>query len=296
MSLFALPLKSGLNLQSTVTLRNGVKMPMFGLGTYLIEGKSVKETIKYAVESLGVRHIDTAAFYENEAEIGAAIKELSVPRDQLFITTKLWISSQGYENALAAFEESRRKLQVEYVDLYLIHHPSASHAKNDQDHARLRAESWRALEKLYNEKKVRAIGVSNYNVRHLQMLLKDCNVPPAVNQVEFHPLLTQADLLQFCHQNEIHFEGYSSLAKGNKKLLKNAAVLSAAQSANKTPAQVLLRWVLQKGAVVIPKSSNQQRLRENVELFDFELSDATMKELDSLNENWHCTWTSDQIP
>lgn len=260
-------------LSDTTTLNNGVQMPWFGLGVFQAnDGEEVKQSVLSAIKA-GYRSVDTAAAYDNEQGVGEAIQECGVPREQLFITTKLANPDQGYENALKAFEDSRRKLGLDYIDLYLIHWPVKGKYK----------ESWRALEKLYSEGKIRAIGVSNFHVHHLQDLMEGSAVVPAVNQVELHPRLSQRELRQFCGENNIQVEAWSPLMKG--QLLDNETIVQLAEKHRKTPTQIILRWDVQSGIVTIPKSVKEARIRENADIFDFELDDADMKAVDALNLN-----------
>jgi len=260
-------------LQDTVTLNNGVKMPWVGLGVFKVEdGQVVVDAVKAAIKH-GYRSIDTAAFYQNEAGVGQGIRESGVAREELFITTKVWNSDQGYESTLKAFESSLSKLGLEYVDLYLIHWPVKGKYK----------ETWKALEKLYKEGKVRAIGVSNFNIHHLEDLLSDCEIKPAVNQVEYHPHLTQEALREFCQQQEIQLEAWSPLKKGI--LLSDPVIVELAEKYKKTPAQIILRWDLQNGVITIPKSIKEHRIIENADLFDFQLAEEDMKKISALNIN-----------
>lgn len=272
-----------LGIETKTVLNNGVEMPIFGLGTY--QSGSSRETqaiVAYALE-IGYRHIDTARFYGNERDIGKAIKNSGIPREEIFVTTKLWNSDHGYNRALKAFEESLTDLGFDYVDLYLIHWPV-------QD---LRNESWRALEKLQVEGKCRAIGVSNYTIGHLKELLDISPVMPAVNQVEFSPFLYQKDLLEFCRFNNIQFESYSPLTKGHK--LDDIRLSAIARKYTKSPAQILVRWTLQKEVVVIPKSSRKERIRENADVFDFVISPEDMDRLDALHKNLRVSWDPTKI-
>jgi methylglyoxal/glyoxal reductase len=254
-------------------LHNGVEMPWFGLGVFKAkEGEEVEFAVKTAI-TVGYRSIDTAAFYENEKGVGKAVKESGVPREELFITTKVWNSHQGYESTLAAFEESRKKLELEYIDLYLIHWPVKGKFK----------ETWKALEKLYKDGWVRAIGVSNFQVHHLEDLLDDCEIVPMVNQVEYHPLLTQKELHSFCKSHRIQLEAWSPLMRG--EVLKHPTVTELAAKYQKTPAQIVLRWDLQNEVVTIPKSVHDHRIKENANIFDFEISREDMERLDGLNQN-----------
>lgn len=230
------------NLQSAVSLHNGVKMPWLGLGVFKVkDGDEVVHSVKSALKA-GYKSIDTAAVYQNEEGVGQAIKEAGVPREELFITTKVWNSDQGYDSAIKAFETSLEKLGLDYIDLYLIHWPVKGKYK----------ETWKALETLYKEKKVKAIGVSNFQIHHLEDLMKDAEIKPMVNQLELHPLLSQSELRDFCRNQEIQIEAWSPLAQG--ELLENAALKDIAQKYGKSVAQVILRWDLQNGIVTIPKS------------------------------------------
>lgn len=290
---------SKLTIESTVTLNNGVEMPRVGLGTWQIrDGRPVRRAIEWALEA-GYRLIDTAAMYGNERGVGQAVKQSGIPREEIFVTTKLWNNDHGYEPALQAFDESMRKLGLDYVDLYLIHWPVSG----------LRAETWRALEKIYEEGRARAIGVSNYTIRHLEDLLGGTDtVPatnhssssgrsltvPAVNQVEFHPWLYQKELLDYCVEHDIRLEAYSPLTKGRR--LDNPALREIAESYGKSTAQILIRWALQHDIVVIPKSDDKQHIRDNADIFDFEISERDMCRLDDLDEDFHCTWDPTSEP
>ncbi|MGM7681071.1 aldo/keto reductase [Cytobacillus sp. Hm23] len=248
-------------------------MPWLGLGVYKAEdGKQVIDAVKAAIRA-GYRSIDTAAIYKNEEGVGQAIKQSEVPREELFITSKVWNSDQGFESTLRAFEESLARLNLDYLDLYLIHWPVEGKYK----------ETWRALEQLYKDGKVRAIGVSNFHVHHLQDLLTDAEIKPMVNQVEFHPKLLQEELRNFCREHQIQFEAWSPLMHG--KLLDNELLTEIANKHNKTAAQVILRWDLQSGVVTIPKSIKEHRIIENASIFDFELTNEDMRTINDLNED-----------
>ena len=253
-------------------LRNGVHMPWLGFGVFKVkEGDEVINSVKQAIR-IGYRSIDTAAVYANEKGVGKAIRESGVAREELFITTKVWNTDQGFASTLQAFEASRKKLGLEYIDLYLIHWPVKEKYK----------ETWKALEKLYKEGAVRAIGVSNFQIHHLRDLLENCEVVPLVNQVEFHPLLTQKELLAFCRENHIQLEAWSPLMRGN---LDIPVLKELGKKYQRTPAQIVLRWDLQLEVVTIPKSINPRRIAENARIFDFELAEEDIKRLDALNEN-----------
>jgi diketogulonate reductase-like aldo/keto reductase len=273
-----------LRIDTKVKLNNGVEMPIFGLGTYQTEsGKEAGEAVLHALE-IGYRHIDTAAMYGNEEDVGDAIKESGIPREEIFVTTKLWNSDHGYDKALAAFEESQEKLGLDYVDLYLIHWPVED----------LRKESWRALEKLLKEGRCRAVGVSNYMTWHLEELLEGSSTVPAVNQVEFSPYLYLRDLHDFCRSHDIRLESYSPLTKGHQ--LNDPKLAEVARKYSKSPAQILIRWALQKGVVVIPKSSRKERIKENAEVFDFTISDQDMEILDSFDRGLRTSWDPSTAP
>ncbi|ANE47620.1 glyoxal reductase [Paenibacillus swuensis] len=257
----------------TTVLNNGVEMPWFGLGVWqAADGEEVVRAVTGAIQA-GYRSIDTAAVYKNEAGVGQGIRESGVPREELFITTKVWNADQGYETTLAAFEASLKLLGLEYVDLYLIHWPVKGKYK----------ETWKALEELYRNGRVRAIGVSNFHVSHLEDLLTDAEVVPAVNQVEYHPRLAQPELKQFCEEHNIQLEAWSPLMQG--KLLDEPTLTAIAGKYNKSTAQVILRWDLQNEVVTIPKSVQQERIEANAQIFDFELSDEDMAAIDALNKN-----------
>ncbi|WP_329610128.1 aldo/keto reductase [Pseudalkalibacillus berkeleyi] len=260
-------------IQETIQLHNGVKMPRLGFGVFKVEeGSEVVESVKTALEA-GYRSIDTAAIYRNEEGVGKAIQEANIPREELFITTKVWNKDQGYESTMKAFEDSLEKLGLDYVDLYLIHWPVEGKYKD----------TWRAIENLYESGKARAIGVCNFNVHHLKDLMEDADVKPMVNQIELHPKLTQREVRTFCRDNNIVVEAWSPLMHG--KLLEHPVLKEIGDKYNKTPAQVILKWDLQHDIVTIPKSVNPSRIRENASLFDFSLTNEDMQAIDQLNEN-----------
>jgi diketogulonate reductase-like aldo/keto reductase len=263
------------SLLSTTTLNNGVKMPWLGFGVFKVqEGEEVVNSVKTALE-VGYRSIDTAAIYRNEEGVGQAIVESNVPREELFVTTKVWNGDQGYEATLAAFETSLNKLGLDYLDLYLIHWPVPSKG--------LYVETWKALEKLYKDGRVRAIGVSNFNVNHLEDLLANCEIKPMVNQVEYHPVFNQKELRDFCKKNEIQLEAWSPLMQGG--LLNDPVLVEIANKYNKSTAQVILRWDIQTGVVTIPKSIKPQRIADNADIFDFELTQEDLNQISTLNQN-----------
>lgn len=265
------------NLQDTTTLHNGVKMPWFGLGVFKVEeGPELVNAVKVSIKH-GYRSIDTAAIYENEEGVGQGIreglKEAGISREDLFVTSKVWNADLGYESTIAAYEKSLKKLGLEYLDLYLIHWPVEGKYK----------EAWRALETLYKEGKVKAIGVSNFQIHHLKDLMADAEVKPMVNQVECHPRLTQKEVQAFCKEQGIQLEAWSPLMQG--ELLDNEVLQAIATKHGKSVAQVILRWDLQNGIVTIPKSTKEHRIIENSSVFDFELTEEEMNQIDGLNQN-----------
>ena len=265
------------HLQSTTTLHNGIHMPWFGLGVFKVEeGQELIEAVKQAIKH-GYRSIDTAAIYGNEAGVGQAIAEAlqenGLKREDLFLTSKVWNADLGYEETLAAFDTTMNKLGLEVLDLYLIHWPKAGKYKG----------AWKAMEELYAAGRIRAIGVSNFQIHHLQDLMQDAQVKPMVNQVEYHPRLTQDELRAFCKQHGIQLEAWSPLMQG--ELLDNPVLAEIAASKGKSIAQVILRWDLQNGVVTIPKSTKEHRIIENAAIFDFTLSTEEMERISSLNEN-----------
>ncbi|MGB5647197.1 MAG: aldo/keto reductase [Muriicola sp.] len=260
------------DVNGSFTLHNGVKMPYFGLGVYLSkEGDEVINSVKWALQS-GYRHIDTAAIYNNEEGVGEGIKTSGVPREEVFLVSKVWNSEQGYEATIKAFETSLQKLDTEYLDLYLIHWPVKGKYK----------ETWKALEELYRQKRVRAIGVSNFLQHHLEDLMANASIVPMVNQMEFHPYLVQQQLLDFCRVNRIQYEAWSPLMQG--QIFDMEVFKEMAAKYEKTIAQLVLRWDLQKGVVTIPKSSKKQRIIDNAAIFDFAISEKDMAVLDKLDK------------
>ncbi|WP_306009565.1 MULTISPECIES: aldo/keto reductase [Bacillus] len=265
------------SIQDKTVLNNGVEMPWMGLGVFKVEeGPELVNAVKSAIK-LGYRSIDTAAIYGNEEGVGQGIREgiaeAGISREDLFITSKVWNSDLGFESAIQAYETSLQKLGLEYLDLYLIHWPVEGKYKD----------AWRALEALYKEEKVRAIGVSNFQVHHLEELLKDAEVKPVINQVEYHPRLTQQELKAFCRENGIQLEAWSPLMQG--QLLDNEIIAAIAEKHGKSAAQVILRWDLQNGVITIPKSTKEHRIAANASIFDFELSSDEMEQISSLNQN-----------
>jgi diketogulonate reductase-like aldo/keto reductase len=259
---------------ATTQLKNGVQMPWLGLGVWKVtDEEQLIKAVHSAVET-GYRSIDTAAIYGNEAAVGEAIRTCGLSRDELFVTSKVWNSNQGYETTLQAFDESMDKLGLDVLDLYLIHWPVKGKYKD----------TWRALEKLYAEGRVRSIGVSNFHEHHLTDLLQDAKVVPMVDQVELHPRLSQQPLRQFCKANGIQIEAWSPLMQGGE-LLNHPVLTEIGEKHGKSAAQSVLRWQIQHGIVTIPKSITPSRIRENFQVFDFELSEDEMAAIDAMNEN-----------
>ncbi len=254
------------------TLNNGATMPWLGLGVYKVwDADEALRAVSTAIAA-GYRSIDTASMYQNEEAVGRAIRECGLPRRELFVTTKLWNTDQGYESTLRAFEASRQRLGLEYIDLYLVHWPVPGKYR----------ETWRAMAHLYREGNARGIGVSNHQIPHLIAIIEDTGVTPAVNQIELHPLLTQKDLLQFAREQGIQPEAWRPLMGGNLDL---PLLKQLAEKYGRTAAQIALRWSMQNGVVVIPKSVHEERIRENSQIFDFELDDEDLAAIDGLNEN-----------
>ncbi|MDR6552454.1 aldo/keto reductase [Paenibacillus qinlingensis] len=265
------------NLQQTITLHNGVTMPYIGLGVFKVEdGPEVVQAVKAALK-IGYRSIDTAAIYGNEASVGQGIREglaeNGLTRDQIFVTSKVWNADLGYESTLAAYEASLAKLDLDYLDLYLIHWPVKGKY----------VEAWRALETLYQAGRVKAIGVSNFQIHHLEDVIHTGTIKPMVNQVELHPLLTQTDVHDFCKVHGIQLEAWSPLMQG--QLLDNPVLSVIAAKYGKSIAQVILRWDIQRGIVTIPKSTKEHRILENSSIFDFELTNEDMAAIDGMNQN-----------
>lgn len=254
----------------TVTLNNGIQMPQFGFGVWRIpEGEQTVSAVRVALET-GYRSIDTAALYKNEEGVGRTIRESGIARGELFVTTKVWNSDQGYDQTLRAFEASLQRLAMDYVDLYLVHWPVKGKYKD----------TWRALERLYAQKLTRAIGVSNFQPHHIEDLLADAQVVPTLNQVELHPLLAQRQVRACCAKHDIVVEAWSPLMQGH---LDIPVLAQIAERYGKTPAQVVLRWDIQSGISTIPKSVHADRIRQNAAIFDFELSPEDMRAIDGLD-------------
>ncbi|MEK3787190.1 aldo/keto reductase [Paenibacillus sp. FSL K6-1230] len=265
------------HLQDTTVLANGVKMPWLGLGVFKVEeGPELVSAVREAITQ-GYRSVDTAAIYANEEGVGLGIREgleaAGIEREDLFVTSKVWNSELGYESTLQAYDESLRKLGLEYLDLYLIHWPVEGKFKK----------AWRALETLYTTGRVKAIGVSNFQIHHLEELMKDAEIKPMVNQVEYHPRLTQLELRAYCQKHGIQLEAWSPLMQG--QLLEHKELQEIATRHGKSVAQIIIRWDLQNGVVTIPKSIKAHRIAENANVFDFELSSEDMQLISSLNQD-----------
>jgi diketogulonate reductase-like aldo/keto reductase len=275
-----------MNINSKFKLNNGVEIPVIGLGVFKNPaGETTRNAISYALKA-GYRHIDTAKIYANEKDVGKAVNGSAIPREEIFITTKLWNDDQGYNSTLKACEVSLIELGLDYVDLYLMHWPVE----------KLRLESWKAMEKLLQDGKCLAIGVSNFMSRHIKELLDNCKVIPSVNQIELSPYnyLYRKEVIDLCSQKNIMIEAYSPLTKGRK--LNNPKLIELAQEYNKAPAQILIRWVLEKGFIVIPKSVREDRIKENADVFDFSISEEDMNYFESFNENLVTGWDPTNAP
>ena len=268
-----------MDISSTYALNNGVKIPVLGFGTWQLNYQEGQKAVNQALK-FGYRLIDTAAYYQNEAEVGEAIRASGISRSEIFVVTKLWNSDHFM--AKEAFEKSLANLGLGYIDLYLIHWPVPE-----------RLESWKTLEKLLGSGKVKSIGVSNFTIRHLEELLDSASVVPAVNQVEFTPFLYQKDLLDYCRKKGIILEAYAPLTRGSRLADPNLEEIAA--SHKKTPAQVMLRWSVQKGVIPLPRSKNPARIKENADIFDFNLTGKEMNAIDSFDEGLRTTWDPESM-
>lgn len=259
-------------MDSYKSLLNGIDIPKIGFGTYKLKDENETiDTIKYALK-VGYRFIDTASFYGNEEWIGKAIKESKIKREDIFLATKVWNDSHGYDKAIDSFEKSMKKLDIDYLDLLLIHWPT-----------KLNKETWRAFESLYELGKVRAIGVCNFKIGHLEELRKTAKIMPMVNQIEVHPCFSQKEIVNYCNNYKIQVIGWSPIMKG--QLLEVPLMMDLAEKYNKTIAQIALRWHIQKGIIPIPKSSHYGRIADNIDIFNFELSEEDMIKIDRLDRN-----------
>jgi diketogulonate reductase-like aldo/keto reductase len=258
-----------------VTLNNGVKMPQLGFGVWRADDSQATVAVSKALE-VGYRSIDTAMIYRNEHGVGKAIQESSIPREDLFITTKVWNNDQGMENTLCAYEKSLERLGLDYVDLYLIHWPTPKYDRY--------VDTYKALEKLYQEGRVRAIGICNFDIVHLERILTECDIKPVLNQIECHPYFNQKEMKDFCAKHNIFVEAWSPLEQGGT-VLQDSIILKIAEAHGKSSAQTVLRWHLQNNTIVIPKSVTPSRIEENLNVFDFVLTQDEMEEIDQLNRN-----------
>lgn len=272
-----------LTIDSTKTLHNGVEMPRFGLGVYKMTDKEAATEAMITAIGEGYKAIDTATIYDNEAEVGEAVRNSGVKREELFITSKVWNTDQGYDETLRAFEASLKRLGFDYLDLYLTHW--AIEGKY--------VDTYRAIQRLYDEKLVRSIGVSNHQQHHLEKILATANTKPMVNQIELHPQLTQEPLRSYCADHDIAITSWSPLARG--RLLEDPVLSEIAKTHGKSVAQVIIRWHLQSDLIVIPKSVTPSRIRENAQVFDFSLSEEEMTMIDGLNQDWRSGTHPDEI-
>ncbi len=257
----------------TIELNTGAEVPVIGLGTWDMEGEAEASVLE-ALQA-GYRHLDTAKIYGTEKEIGRALRKSDVPREEIFVTTKVWNTDQGEEGTLAAIDASLSKLDLDYVDLYLIHWPHHSE--------RIREETWKAMEAIYNDGKAKAIGVSNYELHLLREMDSYAEIMPAMNQIEVHPFWYRKDLVDYCHAHDIAVTNYSPLTR--REHLEDPVIANIAKRNGKSPAQVLLRWGVQLGNIVIPKAAKPAHIRENIEIFDFELTKKDIEELAELDQN-----------
>ncbi len=270
----------------TIKLQNGVEMPIVGYGTWETPDEDAAKYVEWALEA-GYRHIDTAAAYGNEVGVGAGIKASGVKREDIFLTTKHWVSERGYDKTIAAIDESLKKLGTDYLDLYLIHWPCVE--KVSPDWAEINADTWRGFEKAYEEGKIRALGVSNFEKKHLEALAKYAKIPAVVNQIEFHPGYTQMDNVKYCQDNGILVQAWSPLGHGT--VLGSEAITGLAEKYGVNSAKICIRYALQHGIVPLPKSTNKDRIADNMNVFDFEISPEDMAFIDALPEmgatGWH---------
>lgn len=255
-----------------ITLNNGIEIPSIGFGVFQVENDG--PTYNAVLQALkdGYRHIDTASAYFNESDVGKAVKDSGIERSEIFITSKLWLQDYGYENAKKGIEESLRKLDTDYIDLYLLHQPYGDYEG-----------AWKALEEAYKEGKLKAIGISNVTVNLWNKFKDYFTIMPTVNQVEFNPFVQQKELRKIMEENGIKLEAYFPLGHGNKDLLGNETIVSLANKYNKNPGQIILRWITQDGVIALPKSTNPQRIQGNIDIFDFELTEEEMKSIYALD-------------
>lgn len=266
-------------MEKSIKLNNGVLIPQPGFGTFMTkDGEEAIQAVKWAVET-GYRHIDTAAIYNNEKGVGEGIRQCGVSREELFVTSKVWNSERGYDKTLKAFDKTMDDLGLDYLDLYLIHWP-ANERQFGKKASKLNQETWRAMEKLYEEGRIKAIGVSNFMPHHIERLMEKATVKPAVNQIEFHPGLLQKDCVEFCKEQEITVEAWSPLGRG--ELIFDELLMGLAEKYGSTVAQLIIRWVMQHDIVPLVKSTKQTRIEENFQVFDFKISSEDMQRIDEM--------------
>lgn len=266
-------------MEKSIKLNNGVLIPQPGFGTFMTkDGEEAIQAVKWAVET-GYRHIDTAAIYNNEKGVGEGIRQCGVSREELFVTSKVWNSERGYDKTLKAFDKTMDDLGLDYLDLYLIHWP-ANERQFGKKASKLNQETWRAMEKLYEEGRIKAIGVSNFMPHHIERLMEKATVKPAVNQIEFHPGLLQKECVEFCKEQEITVEAWSPLGRG--ELIFDELLMGLAEKYGSTVAQIIIRWVMQHDIVPLVKSTKQSRIEENFQVFDFEISSEDMQRIDEM--------------
>lgn len=266
-------------MEKSIKLNNGVLIPQPGFGTFMTkDGEEAIQAVKWAVET-GYRHIDTAAIYNNEKGVGEGIRQCGVSREELFVTSKVWNSERGYDKTLKAFDKTMDDLGLDYLDLYLIHWP-ANERQFGKKASKLNQETWRAMEKLYEEGRIKAIGVSNFMPHHIERLMEKATVKPAVNQIEFHPGLLQKECVEFCKEQEITVEAWSPLGRG--ELIFDELLMGLAEKYGSTVAQLIIRWVMQHDIVPLVKSTKQTRIEENFQVFDFEISSEDMQRIDEM--------------
>lgn len=275
----------------TIIMNNGKAMPVIGFGTWKISDSLAEQMIKYALGT-GYRHIDTAAAYGNEIGVGKGIKSSGVKRDDIFLTTKHWVSERGYEKTLAAIDNSLKKLGTDYLDLYLIHWPCVE--KITPDWAEINADTWRGFEEAHKQGKILTLGVSNFKPHHLEALNKNAKIKPAVNQIEFHPGFTQCDTVEYCQKNGILVQAWSPLGRG--RVFENELIVSLAEKYNVSPAKICLRYALQRGVVPLPKSATYDRIVDNIDVFGFEITASDMAAIDSLPITGYSGYDPDDAP
>lgn len=265
-------------MENRFVLNNGVEIPAIGFGTWQTpRGEVAVESVKYAI-NCGYRHIDAAAVYGNEVSVGEGIKQSGIDRNDLFVTSKVWNTERGYDSTLRAFDKTLSDLGLDYLDLYLIHWPATEH--RFADWKELNLSTWRAMEKLYNDGRVRAIGVSNFLPHHLEALMDSVSIIPSVNQIEFHPGFMQKDCVEFCRKHNILVEAWSPLGTG--RMLDNPLLKAIADNYDKSVAQICIRWGLQHGVLPLPKSVTPDRIKENIDVWDFSISDSDMSRIDAM--------------